>query len=72
MVILSHVRLDGTFFEFMPRDLAEGQRLGVRVVLRFEGVSRHRNKPDVIITGEVYDIDTGKATFGFQNPPEPD
>jgi hypothetical protein len=55
-------------FEFMPRDLSEGQRLGVRVVLMFEGASR--NKPDLITTYEVYDIDTGKTTFGF-HPPGP-
>jgi len=59
-------------FDFTPRDLAGGQRLGVRVVLMFEGASRNRNEPDFISTFEVYDIDTGRTTFGFIPPPDPE
>ncbi|HTF38787.1 MAG TPA: hypothetical protein VK651_10780 [Blastocatellia bacterium] len=47
-------------FDFGPLDLAEGQRMAIRVELRVEGASR--NKPGFIATQEVYNTGNGKTT----------
>ena len=46
-------------FDFGPLDLAEGQRMGIRVELMVEGASR--NHPGFIATQEVYNTAGGKT-----------
>jgi hypothetical protein len=47
-------------FDFGPLELAEGQRMAIRVELMVEGASR--NKPGFIATQEVYNVGDGKTT----------
>lgn len=54
-------------FDFGPLELAEGQRMAIRLELRVEGASRNRNPgacgPEVFIaTQEVYNVGDGKTT----------
>ncbi len=54
-------------FEYRPLDLAEGQRLAIRLVLTVEGVSRSANPgtpgpDDFIATQEVFNVGDGKTT----------
>jgi hypothetical protein len=48
-------------FEYRPPDLAEGQRMAIRLVLTVDGVA-DRNKPGFIATQEVYNTGDGKTT----------
>ena len=50
-------------FDFGPLDLAEGQRMAIRVELMVEGASR--NKPGFIATQEVYNTYGGSNTTVF-------
>jgi hypothetical protein len=56
MVELGHA----SSFDFGPLDLAEGERMPIRVELMVEGASR--NKPGFIATQEVYNIVDSKTT----------
>ena len=47
-------------FDFGPLDLAEGQRMAIRVELMVEGASRGR--PGFVATQEVFNIGDGKTT----------
>jgi hypothetical protein len=47
-------------FDFGPLDLAEGQRMPIRLELRVEGASK--NKPGFIATQEVYNVGGGQTT----------
>jgi len=47
-------------FDFGPLELAEGQRMAIRVELMVEGASR--NKPEFIATQEVFNVADGKTT----------
>ncbi|HWO02629.1 MAG TPA: hypothetical protein VNS63_25535 [Blastocatellia bacterium] len=47
-------------FEYRPLELAEGQRMAIRLELRVEGASR--NKRGFIATQEVYNVGDGKTT----------
>jgi hypothetical protein len=47
-------------FDFGPLDLAEGQRMAIRVEVNVEGASRAR--PGFVATQEVFDIGDGKTT----------
>jgi len=46
-------------FDFGPLDLAEGQRMAIRVELMVEGASRSR--PGFVATQEVFNIGDGKT-----------
>jgi hypothetical protein len=46
-------------FDFGPLDLAEGQRMAIRVELMVEGASR--NRPGFIATQEVFNVGDGKT-----------
>jgi len=50
-------------FDFGPFELAEGQRMAIRVELMVEGASR--NKPGFIATQEVYNTYGGSNTTVF-------
>ena len=47
-------------FDFGPLDLAEGQRMAIRVELMVEGASRSR--PGFVATQEVFNTGDGKTT----------
>jgi hypothetical protein len=47
-------------FDFGPLELAEGQRMAIRLELRVAGASR--NKPGFIATQEVYNVGDGQTT----------
>jgi len=49
-------------FELGPVDLAEGQRMALRVELMVEGASNNHNNPGFIATQEVYNVGDGKTT----------
>jgi len=46
-------------FDYRPPDLAEGQRMPIRLVVTVEG---DRSKPSFIATQEVYNVGDGKTT----------
>jgi hypothetical protein len=50
-------------FEYRPPDLAEGQRMAIRLVLTVEGANR--DKPGFIATQEVYNTGDGKTTVSL-------
>ena len=47
-------------FDFGPLDLAEGQRMAIRVEVNVEGASRGR--PGFVATQEVFNVGDGKTT----------
>ena len=52
-------------FDFGPLDLAEGERMAIRVELTVEGASR--NKPGFIATYEVYNTGDGRTTVFYHD-----